>query len=212
MRSWMGLLLLFLGFCLVTYNFTEWLAGKNAIQYLSDQELSQYKQVQAKNVNSFSEQDAPLPASRIHHKAGAKVATLIAPDIQQKYSVYWGADDQTLKKGVGLFVSDLTTPPGGNGHTVLSGHRDTVFTNLGELKEQDRLLLKYGEETYMYEINKIWITDKDDRTVIVKKDKPVLTLVTCYPFAYIGSAPDRYIIQAVPVSAAATEPSSSSQL
>ncbi len=68
-----------------------------------------------------------------------------------------------------MFVSDVTTTPSGGGHTVLSGHRDTVFTDLGELKEKDTLVLEYDNKTYTYEIQKIWITDADDRTVIIKK-------------------------------------------
>ncbi|PFW66007.1 class D sortase, partial [Bacillus pseudomycoides] len=47
-----------------------------------------------------------------------------------------------------------------------------------------------------YEIQKTWITHADDRTVIIKKEEPILTLTTCYPFDYIGDAPDRYIIEA----------------
>ena len=92
-----------------------------------------------------------------------------------------------------MFVSDLTTTPSGNGHTVLSGHRDTVFTELGQLKENDQLIVEYENKTYTYEINKHWITDSEDRTVIVEKSEPTLTLTTCYPFDYIGDAPDRYI-------------------
>ncbi|PEE67087.1 class D sortase, partial [Bacillus thuringiensis] len=124
-----------------------------------------------------------------------KVAYLIIPKIQNKYSIYWVADDKVLKKGVGMFVSDLTTTPSGNGHTVLSGHRDTVFTELGQLKENDQLIVEYENKTYTYEINKHWITDSEDRTVIVEKSEPTLTLTTCYPFDYIGDAPDRYIIE-----------------
>lgn len=129
-------------------------------------------------------------------KEGEKVAMLHIPKIKKKFSVYWGADDATLKKGVGMFVSDVTTTPSGGGHTVLSGHRDTVFTDLGELKEKDTLVLEYDNKTYTYEIQKIWITHADDRTVIIKKEEQILTLTTCYPFNYIGDAPDRYIIEA----------------
>ena len=118
------------------------------------------------------------------------------PKIKKKFSIYWGANDATLKKGVGMFVSDLTTTPSGGGHTVLSGHRDTVFTELGELKEKDNLIVEYDNTMYTYEIQKMWITHADDRTVIVKKEEPTLTLTTCYPFDYIGDAPDRYIIEA----------------
>nr|2LN7_A Chain A, LPXTG-site transpeptidase family protein [Bacillus anthracis] len=135
-------------------------------------------------------------SSQTEHKEGEKVAMLNIPKLKKKFSIYWGADDATLKKGVGMFVSDVTTTPSGGGHTVLSGHRDTVFTDLGQLKEKDTLVLEYDNKTYTYEIQKIWITHADDRTVIIKKEEPILTLTTCYPFDYIGDAPDRYIIEA----------------
>ena len=80
------------------------------------------------------------------HKEGEKIAMLNIPKIKKKFSIYWGANDATLKKGVGMFVSDLTTTPSGGGHTVLSGHRDTVFTELGELKEKDNLIIEYDNK------------------------------------------------------------------
>ena len=92
------------------------------------------------------------------------------------------------------FSSPLTTTPG-LGHTVLSGHRDTVFAGLEKLKTGDKLIVNFEEQSYTYIIEKSWVTDKDDRTVIVEKDEPTLTLTTCYPFTYIGNAPDRYILQ-----------------
>lgn len=96
-----------------------------------------------------------------------------------------------------MYVIEWTTVPNlDHGHTVLSGHRDTVFTKLGDLEEGDALTVQYGDQEYRYRIKKTWITDPDDRTVIVKKDKPTLTLTTCYPFHYVGPAPDRYIVQA----------------
>lgn len=52
------------------------------------------------------------------------------------------------------------------------------------------------KRVYIYQIQKHWIADANDRTVIVAKDKPTLTLTTCYPFNYIGDAPERYIIEA----------------
>ncbi len=63
------------------------------------------------------------------------------------------------RKGVGIFVSDITTTPSGNGHTVLSGHSDTVFTNLGDLQENDYILVEYDKKIYTYQIQKHWITD-----------------------------------------------------
>ncbi|TMW71569.1 class D sortase [Alteribacter natronophilus] len=130
------------------------------------------------------------------YEAGDEVGELIIPQLDRLYEVYWGTDDDTLDQGVGYHEGDFTTPPDGLGHTVLSGHRDTVFRELGELEEGDRLYMEFEDRVYEYQIRDIWITDADDRTVIVDKDRPTLTLTTCYPFNYFGAAPDRYIIQA----------------
>ncbi|PSL47068.1 sortase A [Salsuginibacillus halophilus] len=130
------------------------------------------------------------------YNQGQEVAELHVPTISSSYPVYWGTDEATLDQGVGYHVSDFTTPPDGERHTVVSGHRDTVFSELGALEEGHALSVDFEGKTYHYTIEDIWITDKDDRTVIVRHDEPTLTLTTCYPFDYIGAAPDRYIVQA----------------
>ncbi|AXF56882.1 class D sortase [Salicibibacter kimchii] len=130
------------------------------------------------------------------YEIGEGVAKLVIPELNKAYETYWGQDEDTLSGGVGMYDSEWTTTPAGGGHTVLSGHRDTVFSPVGDLNEGDSLYVTYEGVDYEYEINETWITDKDDRSVIVEKDDPTLTLTTCYPFEYIGDAPERYIIQA----------------
>lgn len=207
MRRWFGLGLLLAGLVIGLYGFFEWQSGKTAAQDLTQEELVDFTKIETQAATDLKVKPAvpettaaPLLTSAVERKFGEKTATLLIPKIEQKYSVYWGADDDTLKKGVGMYVSDLTTVPGGYGHTVLSGHRDTVFTKLAELEETDNLLVEFEGKIYVYEIAKTWITDKDDRSVIVEKDESTLTLTTCYPFDFIGSAPERYIVQAKLVS------------
>lgn len=130
------------------------------------------------------------------YEIGEKVAKLKIPKIGNQYSVYWGTDDKTLDKGVGMYVSKWTVTPDFQGHVVMTGHRDTVFVELGKLEEGDVLEVCYDDEIYTYLVDNIWITDPEDRSVIVDKDEPTLTLVTCYPFDFIGAAPERYIVQA----------------
>ncbi len=223
MRKWLGVLFIVFGLAIGLYHLYEWHSASSSAQTLTDEELKTIHEI--KEYSSFEVQEEPielaekkptLPAAvekpkpvlttSIQHEPGKKTADLLIPKIAQKYSVYWGADDKTLEKGVGLYVSDLTTVPGGNGHTVLSGHRDTVFTGLGVLEEKDDLMVEYDGEIFVYEITDIWITHEDDRTVIIEKDQSTLTLTTCYPFDYIGYAPDRYIVQAELVSTHKTAP------
>lgn len=130
------------------------------------------------------------------YEKGDEAAVLLIPEINMKYPVYWGTDDDTLSQGVGYHEGDFTTPPDGMQHTVLSGHRDTVFSELGDLEDGTKMYIQFEGVQYEYEIEKTWITDAEDRTVIVDKDDPTLTLTTCYPFSFVGPAPDRYIIEA----------------
>lgn len=189
--NYIGIILMAIGLLMGSYYAVEWYKGKSSAQELTNEEIKSFKNIQHNQLPY----ETPV-TSQTEHKKGEKVAMLHIPKLKKKFSIYWGADDATLKKGVGMFVSDVTTTPSGGGHTVLSGHRDTVFTDLGQLKEKDTLVLEYDNKTYTYEIQKIWITHADDRTVIIKKEEPILTLTTCYPFDYIGDAPDRYIIEA----------------
>ncbi|SDM49963.1 class D sortase [Sediminibacillus halophilus] len=132
----------------------------------------------------------------LHFQSGEKVGQLDIPRIGNEYEVFWGTGPEVLKQGVGLHDSKWTVTPNQTGHVVLSGHRDTVFRHLDQVENGDHLYVTFEGVTYDYQVNKTWITDKDDRSVIVKKEEPTLTLTTCYPFDFIGSAPKRYIIQA----------------
>lgn len=158
------------------------------------------KELSDKYVNPFSSDDKPLefdlPQDEQDFQTGDHMATLVIPSIDLMFDVFMGTDDDVLAKGVGMFQSDLTTPPDVGGHTVLSGHRDSVFSPIGDLNHGDSLYVRYQGVDYHYKIEKTWITSADDLSVIVKKDEPTLTLSTCYPFRFVGSAPDRYIVEA----------------
>jgi sortase A len=126
--------------------------------------------------------------------AGDIVGSLSIPALRQTFPIFEGTGDDELKRGVGHFSQSVL--PGIQDNCVLSGHRDTVFTGLGKLKVGDRLVAETQAGSFTYEISRIRIVDKDDKTVIVPADHAVLTVTTCYPFNYVGSAPDRYILVA----------------
>ncbi|MED3538922.1 class D sortase [Bacillus toyonensis] len=210
-KQWIGLCIIVLGISIFSSYFIEWYTARKSAESLTSNEIKKYqattpiKEINRNIINktrtsSTEQRPIQIPASEVNHQSGEKVAYLIIPKIEKKYSVYWGTDDEILKKGVGMFVSELTTTPSGNGHTVLSGHRDTVFTELNQLQKDDQLIVEYESKTYTYKVEKYWITDSEDRTVIVQKENSILSLTTCYPFNYIGDAPDRYIIEASLVS------------
>ena len=125
---------------------------------------------------------------------GDNIGSLYIPVLKQKLPIFQGTGADELKKGVGHFIQSAL--PGEEDNCVLSGHRDTVFAKLGKLKIGDQLIVQTSAGTFAYEIKLIRIVDKDDKTVIVPADHAVLTLSTCYPFHFVGNAPDRYILTA----------------
>lgn len=127
------------------------------------------------------------------------IGILYIPKLEREMPIIEGTDEDELAKGVGHF-SD-TGFPGENKQIVLSGHRDTVFRDFGDLEDGDEFHVKMKQGTYIYVINdsETQIVPADDTTVIdpSRKDE-VLTVSTCYPFSYVGNAPDRYVLHAYP--------------
>ena len=127
-------------------------------------------------------------------KLGEIIGIITIPKLSETYPIVQGTDDKDLKAGVGHFVGSVM--PGVKDNTVLAGHRDTVFSKIGKLKIGNLIIIKTRSGTFNYSVMRTRIVLADDRTVIVPTPTATLTLITCYPFYYIGSAPDRYIVSA----------------
>ncbi|WP_456272916.1 class D sortase [Bacillus sp. AK031] len=125
---------------------------------------------------------------------GEKIGKLLIPKLDISMPIYEGADEKVLEKGVGHFSGSVL--PGMQDNAVLSGHRDTVFRDLGQIGEKNFLIVKTSAGKFTYRVNQVRIVDADDRTVIVPKEEATLTVTTCYPFDYIGHAPKRYVLVA----------------
>ena len=177
---------------MITYSLYEYVPQFFIGEYGDEsvkQALSQKNKVEAEEVD----QEEQLYKTR--PKMNEKFGELVIPSLKAVLPIIEGTDPDQLERGVGHYRNSVL--PGEDDNTVLSGHRDTVFRELGRLKINDALIVKTTAGTFTYRITKTWITDADDRSVIVShKGKHILTLTTCYPFDWIGSAPQRYIVQA----------------
>lgn len=128
---------------------------------------------------------------------GETVGLLYIPKLDRELPIVEGTDPDDLEQGVGHYID--TGYPGDNRQILLSGHRDTVFRNFGELEHGDEFHIKMEHGTFIYEFIDNEIVDADDTTVIdFERQEEYLTISTCYPFSYVGSAPDRYVIYAYP--------------
>jgi len=105
-----------------------------------------------------------------------------------------GAGEETLRTAIGHIPE--TALPGISGNVGIAGHRDTFFRPLRNIKHDDRITLETERGTYQYEVQSVQIVKPQDVSVLAPTKSPTLTLVTCYPFYYVGSAPKRFIVHA----------------
>ena len=116
------------------------------------------------------------------------------PKINVEVPILEGTDDLTLNRGVGHVAG--TPSPGDDGNVAIAGHRDGFFRGLKDVVVGDRIELVTRQRTEIYIIDRIIIVERTDISVLQPRPRSSLTLITCYPFYFIGSAPQRYIVQA----------------
>ena len=122
------------------------------------------------------------------------LALLRVAKIHLEVPVLEGTDDLTLNRGVGRIVG--TARLGEKGNVGVAGHRDGFFRGLKDVGVGDSIDLVLPNRTDTYVVDKVEIVNPDDVGVLRPTSLSSLTLVTCYPFYFIGSAPQRYIVHA----------------
>lgn len=192
MRRIISILLILLGVLLLSMSIHQF--TKQNVQTKNSLE-------EAKELISENKEEPIHKNKQIQHSFkpndGDVIGIIQIPKLDKSLPIIEGTAEEMLEKGVGHYSS--TVFPGDNEQILLSGHRDTVFRKFGELEAGDRFIVEMPYGSFEYEFRHSEIVGANDTTVIGKKGEEVLTLSTCYPFSYIGSAPDRYIIYAYPV-------------
>lgn len=105
-----------------------------------------------------------------------------------------GTDAHTLQRAVGHIPG--TPLPGQRGNVAITGHRDTFFRPLRNIRKNDEIRLTTLSGSYRYGVDSIKVVKPEDMEVLNNSDDAILTLVTCYPFYYVGPAPKRFIVRA----------------
>ena len=108
--------------------------------------------------------------------------------------MFEGTDDLTLNRGVGHIRG--TSRPGEEGNIGIAGHRDGFFRVLKDIVSGDAIELVTPDREDIYTVDEIVLVLPDDVSVLQPRERHSLTLVTCYPFYFVGSAPQRYIVHA----------------
>lgn len=140
----------------------------------------------------------PAPPRRVL-APGDRVGRINIPRLGIKAIILEGTSTRCLRRAVGHIEG--TPFPGEGGNTGLAGHRDTFFRALRKIRDGDKIVLETLDGTFEYIVESMRIVKPQHVEVLGATAAPALTLVTCYPFNYIGSAPKRFIVRARQVDA-----------
>jgi sortase A len=125
---------------------------------------------------------------------GETVGRIEVPRLQLAAMVAEGDDDGTLGVAVGHLPD--TPLPWQDGNSALAGHRDTFFKALQGIRVGDDLRLNTPYGDFRYQVRETLVVDPTDVWVLDPGERPMLTLITCHPFDYVGRAPRRFIVRA----------------
>jgi len=123
----------------------------------------------------------------------APEAVLRIPRLTLEVPVYGDTSDLNLDRGAGRIPGTANLEQSGN--IGIAAHRDGFFRKLKDVELGMVILLEHGGRTQRYHITEISIVSPEDGSVLAPTDKPSVTLVTCYPFYFVGSAPERFIVR-----------------
>ena len=141
----------------------------------------------------YAKHPAPRPAAAIPLEGGS-IGMIEIPRLGIGVAVVEGDSAALLDRAVG-HISD-TALPGETGNVVLAGHRDTFFRPLEHVRAGDTITVKTVRGDFHYLVESTIVVKPDDLWVLAPIGGRTLTLITCFPFAYVGSAPDRFVVRA----------------
>lgn len=150
--------------------------------------------------NAKHASSAPEPQAASRPKNGDVLGRLSIPRLDISSMVREGDDETTLSLALGHIPS--TSFPGQKGNVGIAGHRDTLFRALRNIHKDDVIQFETLTGMHTYEVDSTRIVKPNNVGVLKPRATPSLTLVTCYPFYYIGSAPERFIVSAHEIPAA----------
>ena len=150
-------------------------------------------QTQSPDYSLWSVQRTKLHQASLR-KPVESLAVLRIPVLHLEVPVLEGTDEVTLNRGVGRIAG--TSLPGQGGNIGIAGHRDGFFRRLKNIRTGDAIELVTMSGTDVYVVDQIRITNPADVSVLRPSAERSLTLVTCYPFYFVGPAPNRYVVGA----------------
>ena len=195
-----------IGVFLLSVFFAAWVHSlvfsKLAIwQFSSVQAAQRNTQPPASNLRVAGVDVSLWGPARIHayerslaSKIAPPVAILKIPRLQIAAPVFDGTDELTLNRGVGRIEGTATA--GSDGNVGIAGHRDGFFRGLKDIRQGDVIQIETTKQEDTYIVRATKIVEPTDVSVLESSSTPAVTLITCYPFYFVGNAPHRFVVKA----------------
>lgn len=158
-----------------------------------------YQSQAARRFDEVRNGDVQTPArlegpKRRQRAGGSSVGRISVPRLHLSAMVAEGVGNDTLAWAVGHVPG--TPLPGEPGNVAIAGHRDSFFRSLKDLRSNDEIVFTTLDGSFRYAVRELKIVEANNVSVLDPTPVNTLTLVTCFPFRYIGAAPKRYIVKA----------------
>jgi sortase A len=155
----------------------------------------QYQRTQSSKLERGVTESPTILRTRTAKKSAHQlIGRLQIPRVHLSVMIVDGDDDDTLKVAAGHLPD--TPLPWEFGNSAVAGHRDSFFRPLSGVKMNDRVTLTTPHGEFHYTVANLQVVEPNDLSVLTQAGHSSLTLVTCYPFAYVGRAPKRFIVRA----------------
>jgi sortase A len=167
-----------------------------------EQTLAEHQRALPAKATPASETDALSSFRRTEKKLespppdeGELLGRIRIPSVDITAVIVEGVGRKSLRRAAG-HIPGTALPAEGSGNIGIAAHRDSFFRGLKDIRKDDTIELTTLDGTHRYQVEWTKIVQPTDTTVLAPTDGPALTLVTCYPFYYVGSAPQRFIVRA----------------
>lgn len=182
MRKWFSILLIVIGVGCCVMAISPIFEMNREV----NESLNEWEEIKTQYQQSDVEEKEPL--------VEGVIGTLKIAEYDNVIPIRMGTTDAILKQGIG--VDESTLKPGEVGNSVLYGHRENILWNLKDVEMGDIITVETLNGTLTFEISEIQIVDPEDPYIYQTTEEPTVTLVTCYPFIYMGPTPERYVVKA----------------
>jgi sortase A len=135
-----------------------------------------------------------IPRKRPQFQRGDFMARMTIPRLGADLFIVEGVGKKELRRGPGHMIG--TGFPGEPDNAIIAGHRDTHFRVLKDIRFGDNIIVQFDGDYLVYRVRQTTVVKPTDKKVLRPAAEARLTLITCYPFYYLGSAPKRFIVQA----------------